>query len=170
MVGLFLHMQQRPKVVVTPNLTASNAFPPEGNDHPGCTSRDGAAKANIGGGPAASSTLPEPGARCRPRYGIKCSSRVPPNSMRNPSYWRARFCIFRFLRPFVRALARVAPSIENSSILCPCFTRTVSHRGRAPLPAHVSPLGPRYFGATFRPLRLIRRRRSGALAIPNRES
>src|SRR5262249_16347103 len=61
---------------------------------------------------------------------------------------------FFLRRPFlaVRPLrAASALSIANSSSLRPCLMRAVSHRGRAPRPAHVSPPGPRYLGATLRP-------------------
>ena len=47
--------------------------------------------------------------------------------------------------------------MANSSILRPSFISAVSHRGRAPRPAQVSPPGPRYFGATFRPFIAERR-------------
>ena len=41
--------------------------------------------------------------------------------------------------------------MANSSIECPSLSSAVSHRGVAPLPAHVSPPGPRYFGGTDLP-------------------
>ena len=51
------------------------------------------------------------------------------------------------------AAALFGCSIKNSSRLRPCFISAVSHFGVAPLPAQVSPSGPRYFGATFIPFR-----------------
>src|SRR5262249_4792361 len=53
--------------------------------------------------------------------------------------------------------AASALSIANSSSLRPCLMRAVSHRGRAPRPAQVSPPGPRYLGATLRPFSAERR-------------
>ena len=47
--------------------------------------------------------------------------------------------------------------IANSSILRPSLMSAVSHRGRAPRPAQVSPPGPRNFGATLRPFIADRR-------------
>src|SRR5215208_3427111 len=56
-------------------------------------------------------------------------------------------------------------AIKNSSDLWPSFLSAASHRGIAPLPAHVSPFGPRYFGATFTRLRDVRDER---FASPSR--
>src|SRR5262249_3073330 len=67
---------------------------------------------------------------------------------------------FFLRRPFlaVRPLrAASALSIANSLSLRPCLMRAVSHRGRAPRPAQVSPPGPRYLGATLRPFSAERR-------------
>jgi hypothetical protein len=47
-------------------------------------------------------------------------------------------------------------AIKNSSGLWPSFLSAASHFGMAPLPAQVSPFGPRYFGATFTPLSDVR--------------
>ena len=57
----------------------------------------------------------------------------------------------RFAAGFFCAAAALL--IANSSIFRPRLSSAVSHRGLAPRPAHVSPSGPRYFGATFIPLR-----------------
>src|SRR5215217_7874998 len=56
-------------------------------------------------------------------------------------------------------------AIKNSSGLWPSFLSAASHFGIAPLPAHVSPFGPRYFGATFTPLTDMREER---FASPSR--
>ena len=60
---------------------------------------------------------------------------------------------FFFLRTFVAFFADVvaALSIKKSSSLPPSLIAATIHRGFAPRPAHNSPLGPRYFGATFFP-------------------
>ena len=60
---------------------------------------------------------------------------------------------FRFLTVFAGAVARFPPflAMANSSIECPSLSSAASHRGVAPLPAHVSPPGPRYFGGTDLP-------------------
>src|SRR3954467_1808213 len=47
-------------------------------------------------------------------------------------------------------------SIRKSWTFLPSLIAAASQRGFAPRPAHVSPPGPRYFGATFVPLRLLR--------------
>src|SRR5215211_5641065 len=52
---------------------------------------------------------------------------------------------------FCEAAAFAGLAIRNSSGFLPSFVRAVSHFGVAPLPAQVSPFGPRYFGATFMP-------------------
>src|SRR5215216_5800437 len=52
---------------------------------------------------------------------------------------------------FCEAAAFAGLAIKNSSGFLPSFVRAVSHFGVAPLPAQVSPFGPRYFGATFMP-------------------
>src|SRR5262249_32221023 len=49
--------------------------------------------------------------------------------------------------------------IRKSSGFLPSLMAACSHLGLAPRPAQVSPFGPRYFGATLRPLRLAPRRR-----------
>src|SRR5947209_20516678 len=62
----------------------------------------------------------------------------------------------RFLRRAVRAFASPAtlPIAKFSSFL-PSFNCACSHRGLAPLPAHVSErfFGLRYLGGSFRPLK-----------------
>jgi hypothetical protein len=44
-----------------------------------------------------------------------------------------------------------------------------SHRGLAPRPAQVSPEGPRYFGATFLPFKVLRRSLPGAARVASLE-
>src|SRR5215216_467350 len=56
-------------------------------------------------------------------------------------------------------------AIKNSSGLWPSFLSAASHFGIAPLPAHVSPFRPRYFGGTFTALSDVREER---FASPSR--
>src|SRR6266404_780832 len=54
------------------------------------------------------------------------------------------------------ALRFFAPlAIRKLSSFLPPLSAATSQRGRAPRPAQVSPPGPRYFGATLRPLSLL---------------
>src|SRR4051812_10047226 len=64
-----------------------------------------------------------------------------------PDYFFLRRDLFATV--FLRAAAVLL--MANSSTLWPCLMSAESHRGRAPRPAHVSPSGPRNFGATLRP-------------------
>src|SRR6516225_1721418 len=59
----------------------------------------------------------------------------------------------RFLRRF-----RADLSIRKSSSFLPPLIAATSQRGVAPRPAQVSPDGPRYFGGTFLPFNVLRRR------------
>src|SRR5262245_58667361 len=65
-----------------------------------------------------------------------------------------------------RFLAAADLSIAKSSILRPCLIRAASHRGLAPRPAQVSPLGPRYFGGTLRPFIAERRPPAARELVP----
>src|SRR3954447_17262329 len=66
-------------------------------------------------------------------------------------FFFARLLIFAFVAP-------ADLSIKKSSRFFPSsFIAATNHLGVAPLPAHSSPLGPRYFAATFRPFILLPR-------------
>jgi hypothetical protein len=58
-----------------------------------------------------------------------------------------------FLRAALRGLLCLARRLVDQKLfrLLPSFIAAFNHLGVAPRPAHVSPPGPLYFGATFRP-------------------
>jgi hypothetical protein len=77
-------------------------------------------------------------------------SRGDPRPRRAPNY-RLEF-------RFVRLVAAADLSIRKSSIFLPVpLVAAFNHLGIAPRPAHVSPSGPRYFGATFFPFNALPR-------------
>ena len=69
-------------------------------------------------------------------------------------FFRRDFFVEDFL-----PVAGAGAAIKKSSFFAPPLTASVSQRGVAPRPAQVSPPGPRYFGATFRPFKPPRRLR-----------
>src|SRR4051812_24956475 len=68
--------------------------------------------------------------------------------------WRSGHALsnYRFLRrPFLGADFPFFLPIRKSSRFLPPLIASRIHTGGIPRPAHVSPPGPRYFGAIFRP-------------------
>src|SRR6266851_7116057 len=82
---------------------------------------------------------------------IECALSRLPQNCRGAGRSHRRLRRDRLAAGFLRAAAALL--IANSSSFLPRLSSAVSHRGRAPRPAQVSPSGLRYFGATFLPLR-----------------
>src|SRR5262249_44949555 len=76
----------------------------------------------------------------------RCRIRIKPSSL---SQFSRRFDL-RFFRPL-----RADLSIRKSSSFFPPLIAATSQRGLTPRPAQVSPDGPRYFGGTFFPFKVL---------------